>query len=99
MSVEISLHNTPLSNEHVSLGAKMVGFGGWNMPLQYDSILSEWDYNRKGVSIFDCSHMGEFMIKGDPQESGLDRIVTHRIIDMPINTCRYGAMLNEEGGV
>jgi aminomethyltransferase len=83
----------------MALGAKMVGFGGWNMPLQYETILSEWEYNRKTVSIFDCSHMGEFLIKGDAKDSGLDRIVIQTITDMPVNTCRYGAMLNDSGGV
>lgn len=99
MSVDISLNNTPLADEHVALGAKMVGFGGWNMPLQYESILAEWEINRKKVSLFDCSHMGEFMIKGDAKASGLDRIVTQTIVDMPVHTCRYGVMLNEDGGV
>jgi aminomethyltransferase len=99
MTVETPLHNTPLVDEHVALGAKMVGFGGWNMPLQYESILAEWEHNRRGVSIFDCSHMGEFMIKGDAKASGLDAIVTQPIVDMPIHTCRYGAMLNERGGI
>ena len=99
MSTETSLHNTPLLKEHIALGAKMVGFGGWNMPLQYDGILAEWDYNRKTCSIFDCSHMGEFLIKGDAVGSGLDRIVTQTIVDMPIGACRYGAMLNTQGGV
>jgi aminomethyltransferase len=51
------------------------------------------------VSIFDCSHMGEFMIKGDAKASGLDAIVTQAIVDMPLNTCRYGAMLNGGGGI
>ncbi len=99
MSQETSLYNTPLLNEHIALGAKMVGFGGWNMPLQYESILAEWEYNRKSSSIFDCSHMGEFMVKGDAIGSGLDSIVTQTIVDMPLNTCRYGAMLNADGGI
>jgi aminomethyltransferase len=94
-----TLHNTPLADEHAALGGKMVGFGGWNMPLQYESILAEWEYNRKTVSLFDCSHMGEFMIKGDAKACGLDRIVVQAITDMPVNTCRYGAMLNDSGGV
>ena len=97
--MESSLHNTPLADVHVGLGAKMVGFGGWNMPLQYESILSEWEHNRRTVSIFDCSHMGEFMIKGDAVACGLDAIVIQSVIDMPVNTCRYGAMLNEAGGI
>ena len=99
MSSEELLHNTPLADEHVSLGAKMVGFGGWNMPLQYESILAEWEYNRKTVSLFDCSHMGEFLIKGESKDCGLDAIVMQAVSDMPLNTCRYGAMLNENGGV
>jgi len=99
MSSEFSLHNTPLMQEHVALGAKMVGFGGWNMPLQYEGILSEWEYNRKTCSIFDCSHMGEFLVQADAIESGLDKIVTQRIVDMPLKTCRYGVMLNLQGGV
>ncbi len=99
MSTETSLFNTPLLEEHLALGAKMVGFGGWNMPLQYDGIIAEWDYNRKTCSIFDCSHMGEFLIKGDVKTCGLDRIVTQSIVDTPVKTCRYGAMLNEAGGV
>ena len=99
MPVETSLHNTPLADVHAALGAKMVGFGGWNMPLQYESILAEWEHNRKTVSLFDCSHMGEFMIKGDAVACGLDAIVIQTITDMPVNTCRYGAMLNDSGGV
>jgi len=97
--VEIPLNSTPLADEHVALGAKMVGFGGWNMPLQYESILAEWEYNRKTVSLFDCSHMGEFFIKGDARACGLDRIVTQTIVDMPVNSCRYGAMLDHSGGI
>lgn len=97
--METILNNTPLAEVHAALGAKMVGFGGWNMPLQYESILAEWEHNRKTVSLFDCSHMGEFMIKGDAVACGLDAIVTQTITDMPVNTCRYGAMLNEAGGV
>ncbi len=99
MSTETTLHNTPLLDEHLALGAKMVGFGGWNMPLQYEGILTEWEYNRKTCSIFDCSHMGEFLVKGDAVKSGLDRIVTQSIADMRLKTCRYGAMLNPQGGV
>lgn len=99
MSHQEVLHNTPLVEQHVALGAKMVGFGGWNLPLQYDGILSEWEYNRKTASIFDCSHMGEFYICGNAVTSGLDRIVTQKITDMPLKTCRYGAMLNDSGGV
>jgi aminomethyltransferase len=92
-------HRTPLYDAHVALGGKMVPFAGWEMPLQYpDGILKEHDANRKGCSIFDCSHMGEFLIDGDPVACGLDRIVTQAITDQPVGTCRYGMALNEAGG-
>ncbi len=94
-----TLYNTPLVNEHIAGGAQMTIFGGWNMPLQYEGILSEWERNRKTCSIFDCSHMGEFTVWGQARQCGLDRIVTQSIIDMPVKTCRYGAMLDAQGGV
>lgn len=90
---------TPLNACHKQLGAKMVEFGGWEMPLQYQGILQEHLYNRQGCSLFDCSHMGEFYVKGDAVKSGLDQIITQKIVDMPIKTCRYGLMLNDKGGV
>ena len=98
MSIDAALKNTPLEQEHVALGAKMVDFAGWNMPVQYEGILQEFEYNRKTVSIFDCSHMGEFLLEGDLQSSGLDRIVTQTLNDMPVKSCRYGTMLNNNGG-
>ncbi len=90
-----ALRRTPLYNVHVKLGAKMVSFGGWEMPLQYpDGILKEHEANRKGCSVFDCSHMGEFLIEGDAKASGLDEIVTQSIAGQPVGTCRYGMALN-----
>jgi len=94
-----ALHRTPLYDAHLALGGKMVPFAGWEMALQYpDGILKEHEANRKGCSIFDCSHMGEFLIEGDPVACGLDRIVTQRIVDQPVGTCRYGMALNDAGG-
>jgi aminomethyltransferase len=81
------------------MGAKMAPFGGWLMPIQYDGILTEHAHTRAKVSVFDICHMGEFILEADPVSSGLDRIVTQDIISMPIGSCRYGFILNEEGGV
>src|SRR4051812_37726280 len=94
-----SLKQTPLINEHLSLNAKMVPFGGWEMPLQYEGIIAEYEATRQGVTLFDTSHMGEFFIDGDLVESGLDKIVTQPLKDLAVGACRYGAMLNEPGGV
>jgi aminomethyltransferase len=98
MTLHETLKTTPLTQDHIALGAKMVDFAGWYMPVQYEGILQEFEYNRKFASIFDCSHMGEFLLEGDLKTSGLNRIVTQSLEDMPVNTCRYGTMLNENGG-
>src|SRR3989338_1056355 len=93
------LQKTPLYEEHVALNARMVPFGGWSMPVQYHGILDEHAHTRSAVSIFDISHMGEFIIAGDCVESGLDRLVTMALEDCPVMSCRYGCMLNQQAGV
>lgn len=99
MLSETTLKQTPLYHEHIKLRAQIVGFGGWDMPLQYKGILAEHAITRREVSIFDTSHMGEFIVEGDLQASGLDRLVTQRLSDLAIGSCRYGALLKEDGGV
>jgi aminomethyltransferase len=92
-------HRTSLYQQHVALGARIVEFGGWDMPLQYpEGILKEHDANRRKCSVFDCSHMGEFIINGAADECGLDRIVTQPLLDQPVGSCRYGFALNDHGG-
>ena len=98
MLTQENLKKTPLYEEHVTLDAKMVPFGGWEMPVQYEGILAEYEQTRRGVTVFDTSHMGEFLIEGDLKERGLDRLVTMRLADMPLKTSRYGLLLNEQGG-
>lgn len=100
MPLDVILKQTPLYQSHLQLKAKIVGFGGWDMPLQYgQGILAEYQETRKGVTVFDTSHMGEFFISGDPVSSGLDNIVTQPLKTMAVQTCLYGMMLNEHGGV
>jgi aminomethyltransferase len=93
------LKQTPLYQNHISLKAKIVPFGGWDMPVQYEGIIAEYHATRNATAIFDICHMGEFLIEGDAKESGLDRIVTQSLNDMAVKSCRYGMMLNEQGGV
>lgn len=93
------LLRTPLYTEHLFLKARMAAFGGWDMPIQYEGILAEHQQTRQGVTLFDISHMGEFFIHGDCESSGLERIFTMRLGDMPLKTSRYGMMCNERGGV
>ncbi len=95
----MNLLETPLIAEHRKLGARLGPFGGWLMPIQYSGIIAEHEWTRKNVSLFDTCHMGRFILKGQYDRSGLDKIVTVNLSNMPIRRCRYGFMLNESGGI
>lgn len=98
LATQENLKRTPLYEEHLALKAKMVPFGGWEMPVQYEGILAEYEATRRACTLFDTSHMGEFLIKGNAVTTGLDKTVTMPIIDMPLKTSRYGFILNDKGG-
>ena len=99
MSEEI-LQETPLAAEHVALGAKMVPFAGWNMPVQYtEGILAEHHHTRKEVSLFDICHMGEFRLKGADSAARLDHALARSVTDQAVGVCRYNFLLNEQGGI
>ena len=99
MEKTAELKYTPLSSEHTKLGAKMAHFAGWYMPIQYEGIIAEHNHTRTAVSVFDICHMGEFYVKGDALKTGLENMFSSSVIDMPVGKCRYGAMLNEKGGI
>jgi aminomethyltransferase len=99
MQNRTELKTTPLLDEHLRRKAKMAPFAGWNMPIQYEGIIAEHNHTRSQVSLFDVCHMGEFYIKGDAVGTGLEEIFSFSLDDMPIGRCRYGAMLNENGGI
>jgi aminomethyltransferase len=75
MSAE-TLRRTPLYDRHVALGAKMVPFAGWEMPIQYAGIVAEHRAVRTAAGLFDLSHMGEFYFRGERAGAALDRIVS-----------------------
>ncbi len=93
------LKKTPFYDKHVELAARMVEFGGWSMPVQYRSILDEHHHTRTEVSLFDCSHMGQFRITGKNAGAALDAIFPRTVGDQPNGSCRYNFLLNENGGV
>ncbi|MDD5440060.1 MAG: glycine cleavage system aminomethyltransferase GcvT [Candidatus Omnitrophica bacterium] len=95
----LELKTTPLIEEHQRLGAKLAPFGGWLMPIQYEGIIAEHAWTRSMCSVFDICHMGEFLVDGDPVQNGLDKVLTGNVSAMAAGTCRYGFMLNEEGGI
>lgn len=93
------MNETILIEEHRKLKAKLAPFGGWLMPIQYSSILTEHQWTRSSCSLFDICHMGEFMIYGESQRSNLQKIITANLKSMKVFSCRYGFMLNEQGRI
>src|SRR5438270_5992539 len=98
MSVAPALRTTPLNDLHRSLGAKMVDFGGWDMPVQYSGILDEHNAVRNAVGLFDVSHMGEIEIRGPEAASLTDFVTTNAVRKLKIGQAHYSGLLYEHGG-
>jgi aminomethyltransferase len=93
------LLTTPLTKWHKNNGGKLVPFAGWEMPVQYGSILSEHNHTRSKASLFDICHMGEFFLSGTQAAAALGTIVTHNLKTLAPGQCRYGFILNQLGGI
>ncbi|MGJ8653673.1 MAG: glycine cleavage system aminomethyltransferase GcvT [Opitutaceae bacterium] len=89
----------PLHNFHAEQGARFVNFGGWNMPVQYTSILEEHKAVRTAAGLFDVSHMGEFHVHGADAAEFLDRLVVNAVAKAPIGKAVYSPMCASDGGV
>jgi len=94
-----NLKRTPLFEKHAALKAKLAPFGGWEMPIQYSGIIEEYYQCRNSVALFDTCHMGEFYFKGDTSSSGFENAVTVPVTKLSVGKCRYGFLLNDQGGV
>lgn len=93
-------NNTPLLNRHLALGARLVPFAGWRMPVCYDrGIIAEHQHTRNAASLFDICHMGEFRIRGRKAADALDHALARAVTSQPVGACRYNFLLNETGGV
>lgn len=90
---------TPLSDWNRNHGAKMVPFAGFDMPVQYTSILAEHEQTRARAAVFDICHMGEFFLSGEGAAAALSTAVTHDLDTLAAGKCRYGFLLNAAGGV
>ena len=90
---------TFLHDIHVELGAKMVDFAGWHMPVQYTSIIDEHNTVRKSVGIFDVSHMGELVVKGPDALDFLNRVVPQNISKLTDSKAVYCQLTNKNGGL
>ena len=93
------LKNTCLYQKHLDLNARLVEFGGWNMPVSYLGIIEEHKHTRSSASLFDISHMGEFRILGKDCAVILDKVFIRLSSDLKVGSCRYNFLLNQEGGV
>ena len=97
--LELKIKRTCLYDRHVNLGATIVEFGGFDMPLLYQSsIQQEHKAVREHVGLFDVSHMGEVTVKGKDAERYVNHIFTNNVTDMPVGKILYGMMCYENGG-
>ena len=95
----VTLRRTPLYEKHVALGAKMVPFAGYEMPIQYEGIVAEHRAVRTSAGLFDLSHMGEFFFEGRAAGAALDRLVSSDIAGLEVGQARYGLLTNERGTI
>ena len=91
--------HSPLESLHVELGAKLVAFGGWLMPVQYTSIMDEHAAVRTSSGVFDISHMGQVLIQGSGAEKYLNHLLTNDCASLADGQGQYSLMLNENAGV
>lgn len=95
---ETVLHS-PLEAIHLALGARLIPFGGWSMPVQYTSILNEHAAVRNAAGVFDISHMGQVFVTGETHTAWLNRLLTNNLSNLATGQAHYTLMLNESGGV
>jgi aminomethyltransferase len=99
MSTE-NLKKTPLNEQHRELGGKMVDFGGWDMPVQYEAgVIAEHMATREKAGLFDVSHMGEIWVEGEDAIPFVNRITTNDVTKLVDGQAHYSALTNEKGGV
>ena len=96
---KIMVKQTYLHDKHVALGAKMVDFAGWHMPVQYSSIIEEHKTVREKLGVFDVSHMGEVFISGNDATAFLNKVVPQCIDKLPYEKAVYCQLTKENGGL
>src|SRR6266581_8223952 len=93
------LKRTPLRDVHVKAGARMVPFGGWDMPVQYTGIIEEHRAVRAAVGLFDVSHMGEFEVEGAGALAALQRLTTNDAAALEVGQVQYSLLCLPDGGI
>ncbi len=95
-----SLLKTPLHDLHLELGARMVPFAGYSMPVQYPAgLMAEHLHTRAAAGLFDVSHMGQLRLQGPGAASAFETLVPVDVLDLPVGKQRYGLLLNDDGGI
>ncbi|MDO8284576.1 MAG: glycine cleavage system aminomethyltransferase GcvT [Rhodoferax sp.] len=99
-STESPLLTTPLNALHIELGARMVPFAGYSMPVQYPAgLMAEHHHTRKAAGLFDVSHMGQLRLVGPDAAAAFETLIPVDVIDLPVGKQRYGLLLNDDGGI
>ena len=98
-SKSTDLKTTPLDALHRDLGARMVPFAGYAMPVQYNGIIAEHKHTREAVALFDVSHMGQAILHGSDPTAALEKIVPAEIKELADGQQRYTMMTNDQGGI
>ncbi|WAC02829.1 glycine cleavage system aminomethyltransferase GcvT [Lacinutrix neustonica] len=93
------MKNTALTSTHEALGAKMVSFAGYNMPVQYDGVNIEHEAVRKDVGVFDVSHMGEFLIEGPNALALIRKVSSNDASKLTVGKAQYSCLPNDDGGI
>ena len=93
------MKNTPFTEKHIRLGAKMAEFAGYNMPISYTGINDEHAAVRNNAGVFDVSHMGEFILKGENALDLLQRVTTNDVSKLTAGKAQYSCLTNENGGI
>lgn len=93
------MNNTALTQVHIQLGAKMVPFAGYNMPVSYEGINAEHETVRKAVGVFDVSHMGEFILKGEGALDLIQRVTSNDASVLVDGKVQYSCLPNDQGGI
>jgi aminomethyltransferase len=93
------MKNTPFTQKHIDLGAKMAEFAGYNMPISYSGINDEHHTVRKNAGVFDVSHMGEFILKGENALDLIQRVTSNDASKLAAGKAQYSCLPNEQGGI
>lgn len=93
------MKNTPFTHKHITLGAKMAGFAGYNMPISYSGINDEHNAVRKNAGVFDVSHMGEFILKGEHALDLIQRVTSNDASKLTAGKAQYSCLPNNQGGI